>query len=287
MATLIEVQQEFSKYSVESLISELLRIIRSDSERGYAEHGSVEYCQFIKFVQIEKKAKGGVFKDYIDYFLAKGTFDNKFIEINYFEKSEPFVPYVISNLLMGESDYRISRNYTFKVHGNVVCDFTSFYSNLKSRINSFHHGDWIEYFQNELNVRDKEINDGLRKVFNNYYDSNLDENLYSLNKEHVLNKKVKYLEIKTIKKIDPKKTVVKKRVIKKDSVLINEFIKGNRTKSSIISLMGILTKKNIEVNGEGIKYTVSWNHGKRKVVLNKMEAIIYIEKKLSKKSEIS
>ena len=102
-----------------------------------------------------------------------------------------------------------------------------------------------------------------------------------------MNKNVKNLEIKTIKETNPKKTFVKKRVIKKDSVLINEFIKGDRSKSLIISLMGILTKKNIEVNGEGIKYTVSWNHGKRKVILNKMEAIIYIENKMSKKTEIS
>jgi hypothetical protein len=287
MATLIEVQQEFSKYSVESLISELLRIIRSDSERGYAKHGSIAYCQFIKFVQIEKKSKGGAFKDYIDFFSAKGTFDNKFIEIQYVEKSEPIVPYVISNLLIGESDYRISRNYSFKVDENIVCDFTSFYSNLKSRIHSFHYGDWIDYFQNELNVRDKEINDGWIKAFNNYYDSNLDQDLYSISKENLLNKNVKNLEVKIVKETNPKKTVVKKIVIKKDSVLINEFIKGNRNKNLIISLMGILTKKNIEVNGEGIKYTVSWNHGKRKVTLNKMGAIIYIENKMNKKSEIS
>lgn len=284
MATLIEVQQEFSRYSVESLISKLVRIIRSDSERGYAEHGSVEYCQFIKFVQIKKKSRGGVFKNYMDHFSAKGTFENKFIELNYFEKSEPFVPHVISNLLIGESEYRISRKYTFKIHGKVVCDFTSFNSNLKPCIHSFHEGDWIEYFKNELNVRDKEINDYSIENFNLMYNSNMDEDLYSLNKENLLNKNVKDLEIKTIKEKNSKQSIVKKRLIIKDSVLINEFTKGDRSKSLIISLMGILTKKNIEVNGEGIKYTVSWNHGKRKIILSKMEAINYIEKKINKKS---
>jgi hypothetical protein len=168
-----------------------------------------------------------------------------------------------------------------------VCDFTSFYSNINTRIHSYHFGEWIEHFRNELNARDKEIRDGWIKNFNNKFESNLDEDLYSLNKENILNKNIKNLEIKTFKETNSKKTVVKKRAIKKDSVLINEFIKGDRNKSLIISLMGILTKKNIEVNGEGIKYTVSWNHGKRKVILNKMDAITYIENKMSKKSEIS
>ncbi len=286
MATLIEVQQEFSKYSVESLISELLRIIRFDSERGYAEHGSVSYCQFIKFVQTEKKEKGGFVKDYLDYFSAKGIFDNKFIEINYFQKSEPFVPHVISNLLMGESEYRISRSYTFKIHGKVVCDFTSFNSNSKPCIHSFHYGDWIEYFTNELNVRNKEIKNGWRKVYNNYYESNLDEESYSLKKEKNL-----YQPISNIKKItvikdisSTIKTKAKKNVAKKDSDLISEFIKGGRTKNLIISLIGILVKKNIEVIGEGAKYVISWNHGKRKIILSKMDAINYIEKKINKKS---
>ena len=74
----------------------------------------------------------------------------------------------------------------------------------------------------------------------------------------------------------------KKGEIKKDSELINEFKKGNRSKSVIISLMGVLTKKNIEVNGEGVKYTVSCNHGKIKKDLNKSEAISYIEKRMVK-----
>jgi hypothetical protein len=88
---------------------------------------------------------------------------------------------------------------------------------------------------------------------------------------------------KLIHNISSKKKILsKKRALKKDSDFINEFKKGNRSKSLIISLMGVLTKKNIEVNGEGVKYTVSWNHGKIKKDLNKSEAISYIEKRMFK-----
>ena len=91
-----------------------------------------------------------------------------------------------------------------------------------------------------------------------------------------------------IKDINSKKKVdSKKIVIAKDSELIKEFKKGSRSKSMIISLMGLLTKKNIEVKGEGVKYIISWNHGKIKKNLNKSEAISYIEKKLFKTFDIN
>ena len=51
--------------------------------------------------------------------------------------------------------------------------------------------------------------------------------------------------------------------------------------------MGVLTKKNIEVNGEGVKYIISWNNGKSKKNLNKSEAISYIEKRLIKTFDIN
>jgi hypothetical protein len=71
-----------------------------------------------------------------------------------------------------------------------------------------------------------------------------------------------------------------------ESVLINKFIQGDRSKSLIISLLGILTNKNIEVNGQGVKYILSWTRGKSKINFNKMECINYIENKLRKKSHI-
>jgi len=93
------------------------------------------------------------------------------------------------------------------------------------------------------------------------------------------NKKIKVIK----NNISSKKKITSKKIsIKKNSDLIKEFKKGNRSKSLIISLMGVLTKKNIEVNGEGVKYTVSWNHGKIKKDLNKSEAISYIEKRMVK-----
>ena len=51
--------------------------------------------------------------------------------------------------------------------------------------------------------------------------------------------------------------------------------------------MGVLIKKNIEVKGEGVKYIISWNHGKIKKNLNKSEAISYIEKRLFKTFDIN
>jgi hypothetical protein len=95
-------------------------------------------------------------------------------------------------------------------------------------------------------------------------------------------------KIHIIKDINFKKKVdSKKIVITKDSELIKEFKKGSRSKSMIISLMGVLTKKNIEVKGEGVKYIVSWNQGKIKKNLNKSEAIIYIEKKIIRNSNLN
>ena len=89
-------------------------------------------------------------------------------------------------------------------------------------------------------------------------------------------------KIHVIKDIDSKKIV-----ITKDSELIKEFKKGSRSKNLIISLMGVLIKKNIEVKGEGVKYIISWNHGKIKKNLNKSEAINYIEKRLIKTFDIN
>jgi hypothetical protein len=95
-------------------------------------------------------------------------------------------------------------------------------------------------------------------------------------------------KIHVIKDINSKKKVdSKKIVITKDSELIKEFKKGSRSKSLIISLMGVLIKKNIEVKGEGVKYIISWNHGKIKKNLNKSEAINYIEKRLIKTFDIN
>ena len=85
MATLNDVQKVFSKYSIEVLIYKFFRMIRSDSARGYAEYGSVSYCQFIKFAQVEKKKEGGLFKGSRDYFAIKGVFDEIFIEFWFYK----------------------------------------------------------------------------------------------------------------------------------------------------------------------------------------------------------
>jgi hypothetical protein len=95
-------------------------------------------------------------------------------------------------------------------------------------------------------------------------------------------------KIHALKDISIKKKIVSKKIsIAKDSELINEFKKGNRNKSLIIPLMGVLTKKNIEVKGEGAKYIVSWNQGTIKRNLNKSEAISYIEKKIIRNSNLN
>jgi hypothetical protein len=91
-----------------------------------------------------------------------------------------------------------------------------------------------------------------------------------------------------LKDINLNKKIVSKKISKSNnSELIKDFKNGNRNKSLIISLMGFLTKKNIEVKGEGVKYIVSWNHGKVKRNLNKSEAISYIEKKIIKNSKLN
>lgn len=95
-------------------------------------------------------------------------------------------------------------------------------------------------------------------------------------------------KIHALKDISLKKKIVSKKIsIIKDSKLIKEFKKGNRNKSLIILLMGVLTKKNIEVKGEGAKYIVSWNQGKIKRNLNKSEAISFIEKKIIRNSNLN
>jgi hypothetical protein len=95
-------------------------------------------------------------------------------------------------------------------------------------------------------------------------------------------------KIHALKDIILKKKIVSKKIsIIKDSELIKEFKKGNRNKSLIIPLMGVLTKKNIEVKGEGAKYIVSWNQGKIKRNLNKSEAISFIEKKIIRNSNLN
>ena len=98
-----------------------------------------------------------------------------------------------------------------------------------------------------------------------------------------LSKSYENSKIQAIKNTNSKKKIS----LVKDSELIKEFKKGKRGKSLIISLMGVLIKKNIEVKGEGVKYIISWNHGKIKKNLNKSEAISYIEKRLIKTFDIN
>ena len=127
-----------------------------------------------------------------------------------------------------------------------------------------------------------ETNDQLQKDHEkNEFFLNIRTELNHANKEISKSNEGKEIKVINNNKISKKKILTKK-TIKKDSELIKEFNKGIRTKSLIISLMGVLTKKNIEVNGEGVKYIISWNNGKSKKNLNKSEAISYIEKNMVK-----
>ena len=286
MATLNDVQKVFSKYSIEILIYKFFRMIRSDSARGYAEYGCVSYCQFIKLAKIEKKKEGGLFKGSRDYFAIKGVFDKLFIEFRYEEYSKPLtLSNLVIDILTDNSDSDNFKNYVLLIDGKIVCDFST--QRSISEINSFHFGEWIKYLESQIEIHDNEIVEESREQRNKKYNSNLNDDLFTLIKDDKLLETFENKKILVIKDINLKKISIKKKLIKKDSVLINEFIKGDRNKSLIISLMGTLTKKNIEVKGEGVKYMVSWNHGKRKIILNKIEAISYIENKINKKSEIN
>jgi hypothetical protein len=280
MATLNEVNKIFDKYFIESLIYRFLNMIRFDLARGYAQYGSISYCQFIKVAQSEEKEDGGLVNDYNYYFSVKGFFGDKNIKLCHIKNSEPQFKNLL-DVLLPDPQKNISINYSLKINEKIVCDFTRFNSRLI--INSFHFEDWIDFLNNEINIREKEIFDESRNDYDHKYNSNLDQKLFTINKnkkncgpqEKIKNHLIQDIKIK-------RKINIKKRVIKKDSDLIKEFKRGNRSKNLIISLMGVLTKKNIEVKGEGVKYTVSWNHGKIKKYFNKSEAISYIEKKMLK-----
>ena len=94
--------------------------------------------------------------------------------------------------------------------------------------------------------------------------------------------------LKTMPSVILNHTILKGYLNEKDSVSIDgTFVGDIKAEEIIIKDLGNINGNlnasvNIEVNGEGVKYIISWNNGKSKKNLNKSEAISYIEKKMVK-----